>query len=64
MNRFFVNLLGGLIIAMAAFPSLAEEVTQTEHRGSYTVNGRIHVGLFGHPDSSPLTTGHTDMKPS
>jgi len=49
---------------MLAAASLGEEVTQTEHRGSYALNGRIHVGLFGHPDGEPLTTGHQDMKPS
>ena len=64
MTRLFVKLLLGLVAVMSAIPSLGEEVTQTEHRGSYTVNGQIHVGLFGHPDGSPLTTGHTDMKPS
>lgn len=64
MTRFLANLLVGLFVAMLGLPCLGEGVTQTEHRGSYTVNGRIHVGLFGHPDGKPLTTGHTDMKPS
>ncbi len=63
MPRFFANLLLGLPAAMLAAVSLAEDVTPTEHRGSYARNGRIHVGLFGHPDSKPLTTG-PDNKPS
>ena len=33
-------------------------------RGSYAVNGQLHVGTFGQPDGKPLTTGHQDMKPS
>ena len=53
-----------LIAAMLVVPSLGEEVIPTEHRGSYALNGRIHVGLFGDPDGEPLTTGHQDMKPS
>ena len=43
---------------------ITEEATPTVHRGSYALNGRIHVGRFGHPDGEPLTTGPGDMKPS
>ena len=64
MTRFFANLLVGLPAAMLAAASFGEEVTRTEHRGSYARNGRIHVGLFGHPDGKPLTTDHGDNKPS
>ncbi len=60
MTRFFAKLLLGLSAAMLTTASLAEDVTPTEHRGSYARNGRIHVGLFGHPDGPPLTTGHGD----
>ena len=54
MTRFHGNILVGLLAVILAIPSLGEEVTRTEHRGSYTVNGRIHVGLFGHPDGPCL----------
>ena len=43
MPRFFTNLSCGLAAVMLAAVSLAEEVTQTEHRGSYARNGRILV---------------------
>lgn len=49
----------------------AEERDQTLHsvdnnslRGSYYVNGEIHVNVYGEPESKPLTTGHHDFKPS
>jgi len=64
VTRFFAKLLLGLSAAMLATASFGEDVTRTEHRGSYARNGRIHVGLFGHPDGPPLTTGHGDNKPS
>jgi Tol biopolymer transport system component len=64
MTRFLAQLLSGLAALMPAVSSFAEEVTPTEHRGSYALNGRIHVGLFGHPDGKPLTDGPADMKPS
>ncbi|MEM7475113.1 MAG: hypothetical protein AAF483_08990 [Planctomycetota bacterium] len=34
------------------------------NRGSYYVNGEIHVGIYGQPEGKPLTTGHHDFKPS
>ncbi|MGI9497223.1 MAG: hypothetical protein ACR2NK_14285, partial [Mariniblastus sp.] len=34
------------------------------NRGSYYVNGEIHVGTYGQPEGEPLTTGHHDFKPS
>ena len=33
-------------------------------RGSYYVNGEIHVNTYGEPENKPLTTGHDDFKPS
>ena len=33
-------------------------------RGSYYVNGEIHVNTYGQPEGKPLTTGHQDFKPS
>ena len=64
MSRFLATLLFGLAVPMLAVTSFSEELTPTEQRGSYALNGRIHVGLFGHPDGKPLTDGPADMKPS
>ncbi len=36
----------------------------TSFRGSYYVNGEIHVNTYGQPEGKPLTTGHHDFKPS
>ena len=36
----------------------------TPFRGSYFVNGEIHVNTYGTPEGKPLTTGHQDFKPS
>jgi hypothetical protein len=36
----------------------------TGYRGSYFVNGEIHVNTYGTPEGKPLTTGHWDFKPS
>jgi hypothetical protein len=33
-------------------------------RGSYFMNGEIHVNTYGMPEGKPLTTGHQDFKPS
>ena len=33
-------------------------------RGSYYVNGEIHVNTYGEPENKPLTAGHNDFKPS
>jgi len=33
-------------------------------RGSYYVNGEIHVNTYGAPENKPLTAGHNDFKPS
>ena len=38
--------------------------TATTFRGSYYVNGEIHVNTYGTPEGKPLTTGHSDFKPS
>ncbi len=40
------------------------EVKSTGFRGSYYVNGEIHVNTYGTPEGKPLTTGHSDFKPS
>jgi len=39
-------------------------VKSTGFRGSYFVNGEIHVNAYGTPEGKPLTTGHQDFKPS
>jgi len=38
-------------------------VRSTGFRGSYYVNGEIHVNTYGMPEGKPLTTGHQDFKP-
>jgi len=40
------------------------EVRSTGYRGSYFVNGEIHVNTYGTPERKPLTSGHQDFKPS
>jgi len=40
------------------------EVKGTGYRGSYFVNGEIHVNEYGTPEGKPLTSGHQDFKPS
>ena len=42
----------------------ATEVKSTGYRGSYFMNGEIHVNTYGTPEGKPLTTGHQDFKPS
>ena len=34
------------------------------HRAAYYKNGEIHVNVLGTPEEEPLTTGHSDFKPS
>ena len=48
-------------IALLAITSV---VSADDLRGSYYVNGEIHVGTYGQPEGKPLTTGHHDFKPS
>jgi hypothetical protein len=40
------------------------QVRSTGYRGSYFVNGEIHVNTYGEPEGKPLTRGHQDFKPS
>ncbi len=40
------------------------QVKSTGYRGSYFVNGEIHVNTYGTPEAKPLTSGHWDFKPS
>ncbi|MCD6392493.1 MAG: ankyrin repeat domain-containing protein [Planctomycetes bacterium] len=39
-------------------------IKSTGFRGSYYMNGEIHVNVYGTPEGKPLTTGHQDFKPS
>ncbi|MBI9019415.1 MAG: ankyrin repeat domain-containing protein [Phycisphaerae bacterium] len=40
------------------------EVKSTGYRGSYFMNGQIHVNTYGTPEGKPLTSGYQDFKPS
>ena len=42
----------------------ASQSTVTTFRGSYYMNGEIHVNTYGTPEGKPLTKGHWDFKPS
>ncbi len=42
----------------------AAVMKSTGYRGSYFVNGEIHVNTYGTPEGKPLTSGHQDFKPS
>jgi len=57
-------LLCGVATHLWAAESQPPEVTPTELKGSYAVNGELHVNTFGTPEGEPITTGHQDMKPS
>jgi len=48
----------------SAEPRKAPEVRSTGYRGSYFMNGEIHVNTYGTPEDKPLTKGHWDFKPS
>jgi len=52
------------LLAAEGGKSGKEEVKGTGIRGSYFVNGEIHVGEYGTPEGKPLTSGHQDFKPS
>lgn len=45
-------------------PEALPEATKTDLKGAYSVNGELHVNIFGTPESKPVTSGHQDMKPS
>ena len=40
------------------------DMARTGIRGSYFMNGEIHVNTYGTPEGKPLTSGHQDFKPS
>ncbi len=39
-------------------------IKSTGFRGSYYMNGEIHVNTYGTPEGKPVTTGYSDFKPS
>ena len=46
------------VLALTGLPSAAaEEVKGTGYRGSYFMNGEIHVNEYGTPEGKPLTSG-------
>ena len=49
---------------LSADDSGKSAIQSTKYRGSYYVNGEIHVNTYGTPESKPLTSGHQDFKPS
>jgi hypothetical protein len=50
--------------AGAKMASQSKATAATTFRGSYFVNGEIHINAYGTPEGKPLTTGHQDFKPS
>ena len=57
------------VFVMTGLSSQAAEETVdtlkgTGYRGSYFLNGEIHVNEYGKPEGKPLTSGHQDFKPS
>src|SRR5210317_1741831 len=56
--------LSGLRSAVAAEEDGKPVAKSTGYRGSYFMNGEIHVNIYGTPEGKPLTSGHQDFKPS
>jgi len=59
-----VTVLIALVGVLSANDSGLTAGQNDMNRGSYYVNGEIHVGTYGQPEGKPLTTGHNDFKPS
>lgn len=56
-----------VILALAVLSPIAaksDDAVDAKFRGSYYVDGEIHVGIYGSPEGKPLTSGHDDFKPS
>ena len=63
----FVGVLTVLLAITGVLSAIDSGLPAEENgtnRGSYYVNGEIHVGTYGQPEGKPLTTGHHDFKPS
>jgi Tol biopolymer transport system component len=73
-RRQFLNDAARVTAAVAASAGIGSAVPLIVRAGeagaprrsriSYYCNGEIHVNEPGRPESKPLTTGHTDFKPS
>ncbi len=59
-----IRLLGGKPSKPQKAKELDTDVKPSPFRGSYFVNGEIHVNTYGTPEGKALTTGHQDFKPS
>jgi len=60
-----LGVTAGLASLAASRPVLADEVKpKAGPRISYFRNGEIHVNVVGSAETTPLTTGHMDFKPS
>jgi hypothetical protein len=66
MNLRSVLILATALSSALSLPGLpsAAVAENTGYRGSYFVNGEIHVNEYGTPEGTPLTSGHQDFKPS
>jgi len=53
-----------LFIYFIAMTRLLDVILEGKHRISYFKNGEIHVNQLGQPDKNPLTSVHSDFKPS
>ncbi len=65
-RREFLTRATAVGLGALAAPRLAADEAASKPGGriSYFVNGEIHVNVPGQPESTPLTTGHDDFKPS
>ena len=57
-------LLAGFGLAGLQSAASEQAAKGTGIRGSYFMNGEIHVNEYGTPEGEPLTSGHQDFKPS
>ena len=64
MARLTAGSIPLLLIMQCVADCGAEDVTQTDQRGVYSVGGQLHVNTFGTPEQQPITSGHRDMKAS
>ena len=55
---------GAVSTTAALFARADAPAPRRRSRISYFCNGEIHVNEIGKPEGKPLTTGHTDFKPS
>ena len=64
MTRPGTGLIPFLLVMLSVAACGAQDVTGTELRGVYSVEGDLHINTFGTPEQRPITSGHQDMKPS